>query len=488
MKRKRLLRRLAAAAVCAAVLTSGFTTSSESYIYDSEGNAVYSPTIYNLQQVIYGADLPCGEFSGAADLFVDDNDYVYILDQGNQRVVILNESYGFVKELREFHYQEEILTLNGAKGLFYHLEQKLLYISDTENDRILVSDLNGQVERIVYKPESSLLDANLSFKPTKLIVDNLGIIFALSANVNTGAMIIFPDDTFGGFFGANSIKQTAEVIQEFFWRKIFSYSQYNASESYQATEFNNLFWSDTDRCIYTVSPSAGTASSELSKLNAVGSNLLTGTTFSEQDESLEKPPNLVDVTVDKDGLFSALDSTTGRIYQYDQDCNLLGVFGGIGYTSDTFQTPSAIECNSRKEIMVLDSQKNSITVFKQTAYGQVLQEALEMYNDGLYVESIDQWNEVLRENANLLSAHIGLGKAYMQLGDYREAMQYFKVGEAKDEYAVAKGRLLGEWVEDHFSLLALIVVVLFLFIYAYDFLRKQVKRIKTKIQRKGGGR
>lgn len=75
-------------------MTSGFTTSSESYIYDSEGNAVYSPTIYNLQQVIYGADLPCGEFSGAADLFVDDNDYVYILDQGNQRVVILNESYG----------------------------------------------------------------------------------------------------------------------------------------------------------------------------------------------------------------------------------------------------------------------------------------------------------------------------------------------------------------------------------------------------------
>ena len=111
-----------------------------------------------------------------------------------------------------------------------------------------------------------------------------------------------------------------------------------------------------------------------------------------------------------------------------------------------------------------------------------------MYNDGLYVESIDQWNEVLRENANLLSAHVGLGKAYMQLGDYREAMQYFKVGEAKDEYAVAKGRLIGEWVEDHFSLIALIVVILFLFIYAYDFLRKQVKRIKTKIQRKGGGR
>lgn len=484
MKKSKFLKSLFSVILSGIILvlfcSSAWAESLKSYIFDSNDNAVYSPLIYNMEKVISGADLPSGDFSDSSDLFVDENDNIYVLDQGNHRIVILDADFQFVKELSKFHYQGKKLTLNdSAKGIFYQSAQKSLYVSDTGNDRILVMDLDGNVKRIVYKPKSDLLDESLPFRPTKLIVDNLGIIFTLSENVNTGAMIIFEDDGFGGFFGVNAIKETDEVLKEFFLRKLFSYSDNNASESYQATEFNNVFWSSADRCIYTVSPSAGTVSTEVSKLNAVGNNLLSATSFGDANlveggsvDETDKKQNLVDIVVDKDNLFSVLDSTTGKIYQYDQNCNLLGVFGGLGYTKDSFLSPIAMECNSKKQILVLDNQKNRISVFNQTAYGQELQSALELYNDGQYVECLDLWNNVLRENANLLSAHIGIGKAYEQLGQYSKAMEYFKIGNDKENYALAKSKSISKWLEDHFAFIVILVVIVFLFIYAYDSIKK----------------
>ncbi len=482
------LRRILAGLVACTLLAAVFSLpgAAATYIFDPDDEPVYSPDIYSLSYTVQGDDMPCGAFSEATDVYVDADDRVYILDTGNNRVVMLDERCAYRGTLSVFRYQGQELTLSAPKGLFYHDGQGRLYISDTGHDRILVSDLEGNVERIIEKPETALIDASLSFQPTKLIVDNLGIVFAQSANVNTGLLIIFPDDSFGGFFGANTIETTADVLQEFVWRRIFSYSQYNASTSYQSTEYNNIYWSEKDRCIYAVTPSAGNASAEITKLNAVGDDLLSKTKFGEPDDTAKKEQNFIDITVDTNDLFMAVDRSSGRIYQYDQNCNLLGVFGGKGATEDTFKDPVALESNSRNELLVLDAGKNCLSVFTQTSYGQTLQQALALYRDGQYAECIDLWQDLLRKNANLFSAHIGMGKAYMQLGEYTTAMEYFKNAMDQDDYALAKAARQEQWLNRNFATVAIVVIAVFLLVYFYEPLARGVRYLWRRVHRKGG--
>ena len=61
-----------------------------------------------------------------------------------------DENYKCIKELVEFKYNEEVLTLaEGAEGLYFRESNQLLYIADTENNRILVSDLEGNVKPVL---------------------------------------------------------------------------------------------------------------------------------------------------------------------------------------------------------------------------------------------------------------------------------------------------------------------------------------------------
>ena len=155
MKRKR-----AAAAVLAAVgmlalysLPVLAVEPSRSYTYNEEKEAVPSPNGFQVQQVIYGKDLPCLSFSNAQDLFVDSDGNLYLLDSGNARVLLLDQSFAFVKELSAFRWQGEELTLSpGAEGIFYQEATGLLYIADTASDRIVVSDLEGTVRDVYEKP------------------------------------------------------------------------------------------------------------------------------------------------------------------------------------------------------------------------------------------------------------------------------------------------------------------------------------------------
>lgn len=152
--------------------------------------------------MIYGKDLPCLSFSNAQDLFVDSDGNLYLLDSGNARVLLLDQSFAFVKELSAFRWQGEELTLSpGAEGIFYQEATGLLYIADTASDRIVVSDLEGTVRDVYEKPVSSLLEEGVPFAPKKLIVDNTGMLYVLSKNVNTGALLIDQDHRFLGFYG-----------------------------------------------------------------------------------------------------------------------------------------------------------------------------------------------------------------------------------------------------------------------------------------------
>ena len=454
------------------------------FTYENEDNKpVPSTNVYQVKVVIDESVMGTTRMKSPTDIFVDNNDNIYIIDAGNSRILILDKTYRCVKVLSEFNYKGEILTLaEGAQGLFYRESNKRLYIADTENNRILVSDLEGNVSAVYTKPVDELLDPTVPYKPRKIIIDNMGIMYVTSGNINTGALLVDSANQFLGFYGTNKLKMTAAMQIEFMWRNLFSKSQ--VGQTFQPVEFNNLFWSE-DRFVYTVSPLVDSVASSISKLNALGNNVFPQDIDMLKimdDRSIEQMI-LADITVDNEGAVTLLDSSNGRLYQYDEGCNLLAVFGGIGYQQGLFERAVSIESDSANNLLVVDATKNSVTVMEQTFYGKMIRSANYLYNQGLYQESIEPWNEVLRMNANYTQAYAGLGKAYISLGEYEKAMDYFKLGEDKEGYAEAKAALRDDKVRQNFGLIAGIVIVALVVILAFEQIRDFFDRIIWKFRK-----
>ena len=297
--------------------------------------------------------------------------------------------------------------------------------------------------------------------PQKIIVDNMGIMYVSSGRVNTGAMMVDSANNFLGFYGTNKLKLTAAMQLEFFWRSILTDEQIeNAGTTFQPVEYYNLFWSD-DRFIYAVSPVMDSLESTVVKLNALGKNVFVENIDFVQIEKNSKEENmqLVDITVDTEGAFTVLEQMTGRLFHYDENCNLLAIFGGLGYQKGLFTLPVSIESDDDNNLLVLDSTKSTITVMEQTYYGQMIRVANRLYNEGRYQESIEPWMDVLRMNANYTQAYVGLGKAYIGMNEYEKAMDFFKIGQDKAGFAEAKAALRDEIVREYFGLIAAIVIV-----------------------------
>ena len=195
-----------------------------------------------------------------------------------------------------------------------------------------MSDLNGNIQKIYEKPVSELLDPEQPYKPQKIVVDNMGIMYVTSGTVNTGALLIDSANHFLGFYGTNKIKQSAEVIAEYMWRRILTDEQNAQSEtSFQPVEFNNIFWSE-DRFVYAVSPTNDNVESPVVKLNALGNSVFVeGEGFGDleaqnRSDTEDANPNFIDITVDQDGFFTIVDSVSNKLYQYDNECNLIAAF------------------------------------------------------------------------------------------------------------------------------------------------------------------
>ena len=224
------------------------------------------------------------------------------------------------------------------------------------------------------------------------------------------------------------------------------------------------FDTDTDGFIYTCNNSLTKDVDAVKKVNAAGYNLFAdlNVDFGDRpsaDYSNYPQNSFVDIDISPDGMINCLDYTNGRIFQYDEDCNLLFIFGGKGYQLGTFKQVSAIE-STEANVYVADSQKNTITVFSETVFGELVHKATVLYNDGYYEEALEPWFEVLGRDGNYRRAFVGISSAYINQGRYRDAMKYAKLADSQWLYNKAFEGAREEYINKNLSFIVAVVIII----------------------------
>lgn len=449
------------------------------YSYDRWGDAVSSQVGYTADYFVDGTTIGCGSFNEPGDMYISHDDLMYIADKGNNRIVITDLDFNLVGEMSEFSYNGETLTLKGPAGVFVDQYTDYIYICDTDNSRVLKTDRDGNVDRIFEKPVTELYSQELTFNPTKVLVDKAGNVYIVVKSVTKGAVMYNSEGEFMGFYGANRVEATSEVIMNAFWNTISTEEQRSLSTKTTPIGFTN-FDVDDEGFIYTVTDSQDIQTDAVKKLNPKGSNILetlgaTYVTFGDNPPTYysiySKKSSLTDIDIGPNGEMNILDFAHGRVFQYDKLANLMFVIGGTGEQLGTFRNATSVESHDN-HIYVLDSRKNSITVFTRTTFGEIVTDATNLYNDGYYEESYEPWCEVIKYDGNYRRAYIGIGNALFQREDYKGAMKYYKIAISRVRYNRAFEGYRNIFLEKYFTLILVLIVLLIVLSAVYKKAKK----------------
>ncbi|MGN1088809.1 MAG: hypothetical protein ACI4Q6_00280, partial [Huintestinicola sp.] len=462
------LKRLIAAAAAGVMLAGVFAVnvsaieSYDPYSYDRWGDAVASQVGYTAEkfidgQLILGLEDKVRGMDGfdqddenwqamlglkePADLYISHDDLMYIADKGNDRIIVSDLEFNMVNYLDKFTYNGETLTLKKPEGVFVDKYTDFIYICDTENSRVIKCDTKGKVDHIFEKPQTELYSQELTYNPKKVAVDKAGNVYVVVKSVTKGAVMYDFKGDFLGFYGANRVEATSTIIMNAFWNLIATEEQRARSTRATPVGFTN-FDIDDGGFIYTVTESSDVKTDTVKKLNPRGANILSSLgaddmTFGDIAPAYysiyTKESALMDIDIGPNGEMNILDFAHGRVFQYDKMANLMFVLGGTGDQLGTFRSVSAIESKDNM-IYVLDSRKNGITVFERTAFGEIVTEATNLYNNGYYEESYQPWLNVIKYDGNYRRAYIGIGNALLSAEQYKEAMKYFKISISRNRY------------------------------------------------------
>ena len=538
---KRIAARVTAAAMAAVTLMTSVAYADEpydGYNYDWWGDPVPSQNGYVVDKVITGADIGVGNLSEPSDMFFSDLGDLYLADSAYKptsgsdsakgRIIATDENFQlkFTVESLDFSGVQDWLdtknselntgaisqadfskitnlSFNGPTGVYVDVDEgeSTIYVADNSNDRVVAFTVDeigtdeyktsvGKVKVVYTRPDASMYDSSVTFNPSKVLVDAAKNVYVCIKSITKGAVVFSKEGDFNGYFGANRVEATGEVLMNAFWKLIFSREQAKKMRRSVPVEISN-FDIDSDNFIYTVTESKSADTDILKKLNSAGTNIYTNLGYSDYTfgDALTKyyrgqtySSQITDIDVSADGTINLLDLKTGRVFQYDDECQLLFIFGGIGQQKGTFNIVNAVESRG-SNVYVLDGRKCSITVFKQTEFGSIVHNAIALFNKGKYEEARQPWEEALRRDSNYWLAYIGLGNAYLNEGDYDTAMKYFYYN-SKSGYNDAFKSWRMNFIRDNFTVFAIIILVLLVGIYVLSTWRNKVRARKRTEQEK----
>lgn len=461
--RRALTGMMAAAFMLLPAITVQASMPYDTYSYNYWGEEVKEPHSYLYSRTIAEKELG-SRLSYPQDMFVG-NGCLYIADTGNSRVLVTD---------MEGNIRFEITGLSSPQGIFV-TEDGHIYVADTGNSRVAEFDEEGRFLREIGRPETTLIADSQEYSPTKVVVDNAGRIYVIAYGINMGLVEFDSNGMFQGFMGATEVSVSTF---EYIWKNYFSSeAQQERMETIVPTEYSNIFV-DRDNFIYATINNLSNEDREsgadaIRRLNPTGTDVLRRLGNYPIIGDLETVTygwdwsSFVDVAATDYGCYFILDQTDGKIFAYDNDGVSLFVFGHSGIKEGNFQKPVAIGLNEdESRVYVLDNLLNSILVFDITEYGRNLLDAIRLNSIGDSEGATLKWQAVLSRNSNSELAYVGLGKAYLTEGSYREAMECFELGNSKKYYTKAFSYYRKEMMERYLTkavgILAVLLIVVWL--------------------------
>ena len=461
---------------------AGETLPYDTYTYDYYGDIRYTPAAYIPQSAISGDQWECGPMKNPMDMTVAEDGTIYIADTDNNRIILLDSQLHYRGVITEYDYQGARTGFQAPSGVT--TAGGLLYIADTANQRVVALNAKQETVKIIENPKSDILGEDYLFEPLKVSVDYAGRFYIIAKNTYQGILSFNAEGNFRGFTGKIEVSLSP---YEKLWRKLATKAQRSKQQLYIPTEFTGMEI-DEDGFIYATNiDSKGIQS--VRRLNPKGQDVIQKSARERLSGDLSwrymgdyaGPSRIVDVVIRDHRIYSVIDAQRGRIFTYDQEGNLLYIFGGIGTQTGTFTKPVAIEAIG-DQLLVLDSAKNCIMLFEPTEYGNCINQAVGFRYDGNEVASVAYWNKVLELDTNNELANLGLGKAYLADGDNHTAMKYFHKAKNQHYYSISYKRYRNDLLKTNprFCFTGAVVLVL-----GYILTKKGMKLRRVKNERKG---
>ena len=420
---------------CLLIIETGFITVSGAdatnitYTLSAGDEWVITQDAYLVSDIL----LKNAEIWQPEDIFVS-GDELYVADTGNSRILRYNIKTGAVSE-----FGQDVLA--SPSGIFV-TESGETYVADNMNEAVYVFSASDELLKVYERPVQATFGTETQYIPSKVSVNDSGIIYIVSEGSYDGMIQLDRDGTFLGYYGYNNNPMSfAEYLQDIFF-----------TEEQKSKLFNRIPYSFTNLArdekgmIYTVTQSV--EGNAVKKHDISGKNILP---TRMQDEK-----NFVDVAIGNMGQIYAL-TQTGLLFEYDTDGNLLFSLGGIAISyerSGLFTTAAALDTDRYGNVYVLDSERGLVHVFSQTVFAQSVHTAMNLYNNGYYEESILLWQDIMRRSGNSRIAENGIANCSFQLQDYDTAAEYYRLAENRDGYSDAYWQIRNRKISDMMSYIA----------------------------------
>ncbi len=471
------------------------------YTYSYTGNVLLSPDAYVPDKIVdYNyIGMPTELGSDLRDLFVGPDEKVYLVDASNNKIMVLNKYYKLENEIGAFVNEQGVPdSFRNPSGVF--VNEEYIFVCDTDNNRIVLFDLQGKFIKIIPQPVSSYFEEGDIYKPIACVADDYGRLFVVSSTTYQGIIVIDMDGNFFGFIGATKV-----VVSpiELLWRRFQTKEQRARMQDYVPTEFNNISIDDQNFIYVTTSSieidlmSNSPDGAPVRKLNASGADVMARNGFFPPSgeiaffedlyvtdgSEITGPSKIVDVAIGPEGTWSIVDEKRSKVFTYDANGDLMFVFGDKnGSQIGNVDTISSIAYQG-SNILVLDKTNKNFVVYRRTEYADLLISALEHDNNRMYDVTIQDWQEILKRNNNFDQAYINIAESLMRQGDYEEASNYFKYARADTSPAFKEIRK--EWADKFFWLIPIVIIVVCILVAKFfGYARKVNKRTALKVGRK----
>ena len=488
----------------------------ETYTYSIDGKVLESPDAYvpdgisAINSTKIGLEIP---LDNPTDVESDDFGRIYITDQKNNRIVVLDKHYNLFDIVDNFINGDGVEdSFNTPASTFVVSDGAYegLYVCDKQNKRIVKFVLDKKTNEFEFskaynEPLINFNNPDSSYTPISCVVDKHGRMYVASDNTPDGIIVLTANGEFINFIGAPKVSVSAlqAVLQSVNpWSTVeftnipVSYTRLELDETYGDFVYGTIgFTSDYQDKLQAQLTAKNSDYSPVRLLNAGGTDIMQRTGFfapagevAVDNKTITTSINknapkgisqIVDITSGPDGVWSILDKKRAKIYTYDRSGNLLYIFGDTGEqygqitqlsTNDTGATALTYQTYKEKQeyrekvideqtgeikyewkteevdvtkLVVLDTAKASLVVYKQTEYAGVLAEAIKLQNEGNFNAAFEKWENVLAYNNNFDTAYVEMGKALYRSADandietLNEAVRKFKSAYDTENYAMA---------------------------------------------------